>query len=223
MTATALGTDQKGTGIHVMNTGDGDVELLSRAILNEAQEEAKELRTAGEAKAQAIRQQAQADADRECKEILRRAEEEAGRLRSQTTASAQLKARAQALEHRERLLHSVFEAASTQIEAAPQRKDYEAVIRDVVREAARQLKSSEAVVRSDGQTAKLLTSGMLEQIGKETGVHLVLGQPLENRTGVLLQTPDGHLQYDNTLQTRLARLQSTLRAAVYDILIGEAK
>jgi vacuolar-type H+-ATPase subunit E/Vma4 len=32
---------------------------------------------------------------------------------------------------------------------------------------------------------------------------------------------DGKLNYDNTLETRLSRLQSTLRASVYKVLMGE--
>jgi len=32
---------------------------------------------------------------------------------------------------------------------------------------------------------------------------------------------DGKLNYDNTLETRLNRLQGTLRASVYKILMGE--
>jgi vacuolar-type H+-ATPase subunit E/Vma4 len=32
---------------------------------------------------------------------------------------------------------------------------------------------------------------------------------------------DGKLHYDNTLETRLHRLEGTLRSSVYKVLIGE--
>ncbi len=223
MTATALKTDQKGFGIQVMNAGDGDVELLSRAILNEAQAEAAELRAEAQSKADAVRQRAQAEAERVRKEIVDRAQSEADRLRSQAISTAQLKARSTELEHREQLLEKVFETARSRIEAVPQRKDYAGIALELVREGVGQLKTSEVKVRADRLTLKLLTAPVLEQLGSDLHVHLSLGEPLDRGVGVLLQAQDGHLQYDNTLETRLARLQSTLRAAVYGILMGETK
>ena len=48
-----------------------------------------------------------------------------------------------------------------------------------------------------------------------------LAHPLEKGTGVVVETHDGHLQYDNTLETRLNRLQNLLRSPVYHLLMGE--
>lgn len=223
MTATALKTDQKGFGIHTMNAGDGDVELLSRAILNEAQAEVAELKADAQSKAEAVRQKARGEAEQVRKEILDRAQREADRLRSQAISTAQLKARSTELEHRERLLEKVFETARSKIEALSQRKDYGEVAVELVREGVAQLKAPEIKIRADGSTSKLLNSQVLEQLGREMHVHLSLGEPLDRGVGVVLQAQDGHLQYDNTFETRLARLQSTLRAAVYSKLMGEAK
>jgi len=44
---------------------------------------------------------------------------------------------------------------------------------------------------------------------------------LEEGRGVVIDAADGRLHYDNTLETRLQRLQSTLRASVYKMLMGE--
>ena len=37
----------------------------------------------------------------------------------------------------------------------------------------------------------------------------------------LVNAADGKIHYDNTLETRLARLQATLRSSVYKVLMGE--
>ncbi len=222
-TTTALRLDQKGFGIHTMNTGDGDVELLSRAILSEAQAEADELKAEARSKADAARQRAQAEADRERSEILGKAQIEAERLRSPAIATAQLKARSTELQHREQLLDKAFEAARRKIDSIADRQDYEEVVLGLVREGIAQLKSSDVQVCADAHAAKMLTATVLTSLESEQHVHLSLGPSLEDEVGVVLQTQAGHLRYDNTLQTRLARLQSTLRAAVYAILMGEAK
>jgi len=223
MTSAALNTDQKGFGIHTMNTGDGDVELLSRAILSEARAEAEELKAHTQNKADAVRQSARQEADRERAQILDQAQREAERLRSQAVATAQLKARSTELQQREKLLDQVFEEVRGKIESAPQRKDYEQFALQLIREGIEQLKTPEIQVSADAQTAKILTPALLEKLKTGMNVRLSLGPALKHGTGVVLQTPAGHLRYDNTLETRLARLQSTLRAAVYSILIGEAK
>ena len=56
---------------------------------------------------------------------------------------------------------------------------------------------------------------------KDLAVQLELGEPLERGTGVVLVTADGHRRYDNTLETRLSRMQAALRTPVYHILMGE--
>jgi len=38
---------------------------------------------------------------------------------------------------------------------------------------------------------------------------------------VIVDASGGKIHYDNTLETRLSRLQSTLRASVYKVLMGE--
>lgn len=206
-----------------MNAGDGDVELLSRAILSEAQSEGQELQAAAQARADEIRQRAQTEADRERQAVLGQAGREAERLRSQATAAAQLKARSKELEHREQLLDGVFEGAREHLKHAFERKDYEQIVVQLVREGIRQLNSPEVEVLADAATSRLLAEPLVQQLGRDAQVRLTLGPTLDHGTGVILQTPHGHLRFDNTLETRLARLQSTLRAAVYAILIGESR
>jgi vacuolar-type H+-ATPase subunit E/Vma4 len=40
-------------------------------------------------------------------------------------------------------------------------------------------------------------------------------------TGVMVDADDGRLHYDNTLETRLGRLQGSLRSPVFRVLQGE--
>jgi vacuolar-type H+-ATPase subunit E/Vma4 len=49
-----------------------------------------------------------------------------------------------------------------------------------------------------------------------------LGTSLTEGTGVIVETAEGHRQYDNTLEARLSRLQEELRSPVYRLLLGES-
>ena len=205
-----------------MKSVDESIDTLSRAILSEANAEAEQIKNDARARADSIRQQAEKQAAAERAEILRRAEGEAERIRSQGMATTQLKARTQQLEHREKLLEKVFQTAHQQLPTVEQWGDYEEIALSLLREAVVQLRSGQANVRADKVLGKLLEKGELEKISTELKVPLKLGDPLQKGTGVIVETPDGHINYDNTLETRLARLQNSLRSPVYHILMGES-
>jgi vacuolar-type H+-ATPase subunit E/Vma4 len=206
-----------------MTTVEGNIDTLSRAIMGEAQAEIEDLKSNSQSKAEGILQRARAVAEQQKVEIIERARQEARRLQDQGTATAQLNARTLELEHREQLLQKVFDAAAARLYEAPGRKDYAETVLVLLREALAQLRTNAAVVRADRATQALLTKSALERISGETGIDVRMGEALENGTGVLVQSLDGRLQFDNTLENRLDRLRSTLRADVYRLLTGETK
>jgi V/A-type H+-transporting ATPase subunit E len=203
-----------------MKVLEEDIQGLSRAILRDATAEAEQLKEEAQAKADEIRKRAQEQAEKERQAILERAKQEAERLRGQVVATAQLKARTTQLEHREKLMDKVFEAARQRIPSLQKRSDYAKLSAELLREALIQLNASDAQVRADEATMKFLKKEA-DDIAKELNAKITFGDPLESGTGVLVDTSDGRLHYDNTLETRLNRFQSVLRSSVYQVLMGE--
>ena len=203
-----------------MKTEVEDIEMLERAILTEARDETEQIIAEAKKKAEAIRKRAQEQAEEERKAILERASQDAERLRSQAVATAQLKARSLQLAHREQLLERVFKAVKEKLPEVQKRPDYDQVVAMLLREALTQLRVNKAVVRADETTQKTLKKS-LDEISKELNVELTMGDVLEEGIGVVVDAADGKIHYDNTLETRLNRLQSTLRSSVYQILTGE--
>lgn len=198
-----------------------DIEMLERAILMEAREEAEQMRAEAKEKAEAIHKRAQAQAAEERKAILERAQQDAERLRSQAMATAQLKARSSQLEHREKLLDGVFEEVKKQLIAVTKRPEYDAVAALLLREALTQLRVNKADIRADEATQKALKKGALDQVAKDLNGEFRLVGALEEGSGVVVDASGGKIHYDNTLETRLNRLQGTLRSTVYKVLMGE--
>ena len=188
---------------------------------SEAKAEAAQIRTNAQAKAEEIRQRARQQADTVRNEILARAQQEADRLRGQVIATTQMKARTLELDHREKLLDSVFAEARKQLASIEQWSDYNEIAHKLLKEAVQQLGAGKIQVKADEQTQKEIAKLKLEQLSTELGAEISLGKPLSQGWGVISETADGHLQYDNTLETRLDRLQNGLRSPVYHILIGE--
>jgi vacuolar-type H+-ATPase subunit E/Vma4 len=205
-----------------MKSVEENIETLSKAIMSEAEAEAKQIRAEAEAKAAAIRQRAQQQAEAERAEILQRATAEADRLRSQVIATTQLKARTQQLEHREKLLEQVFTVARQQLPTIKQWRDYDAISLRLLREAIIQLKADQATVQVDAATQERLSAEVVAKLASELNVSLEMGTTLlKQGTGVIVETSNGRMQYDNTLETRLNRLQNILRSPVYHLLMGE--
>lgn len=194
-----------------------DLETLSRAIMKEAEADAQQIKEEALAKAEDIRQRAQEQAAKEREAILKQAQQEAERLKGQVVASAQLRARTLQLEHREKLLDRVFDAARQRVASLQKRSDYNRIAVQLLREALTQLNATSAVVRADAATERFLKSGALKDLNAE----IKFGTALDEGTGLVVDASDGHLHFNNTLETRLQRLQSSLRSSVYHVLMGE--
>lgn len=211
----------KRIGRLIMEYEAENIELLERAILNEARAETEQIHAEAGAKADEIRKRAQEQADRERREILERASQDVERLRGQAVATAQLKARTLQLEHREKLLDQVFKAVREKFPSLRKRPDYEQIVTGLLREAVIQLKANKAEVQADEITQKMLKPAYLNKISEELKVELTIGAPLEEGTGLVVNASDGHLHYDDTFEARLGRMQGNLRSAVYQVLMGE--
>ena len=204
-----------------MKPEDENIEALSRAILRDARAEAEEMQEEALAKAEEIRQRAQAEAESERRAILERARKDSERLRSQAVASAQLKARTLQLEHREKLLDKVFDAARQRLASIQKRSDYDQVAAQLLREGITQLNAHSAEVRADEATERFLKTMMADRVKKELNAEISFGKHLEQGNGLVVSASGGRLTYDNTLETRLSRLRSALRSSVYQVLMGE--
>ena len=205
----------------VTRATEESIEPLSRAILKEAEVDALQMREEAKAKADAIRQRGQEEAEKVRREILDKAGQEAERLRSQSLSGAQLKARTMQLEQREKLLDGVFKAAREKLPEIQKRKDYEQLATMLLREALTQLRVNKAEVHADKATRALLEKKALKDLSSELNGQFTMADNLEEGLGVVVDAGEGRLHYDNTLETRLERLQSTLRASVNKILMGE--
>ena len=204
-----------------MKTEVEDIEMLERAILTEARDAAEQIKAEAQQKAEAIRKRAQERAEQERKAILDQARLEVDRLRGQAVATAQLKSRSVELAHREQLLEDVFKAVKEKLPEVQKRPDYDQIATMLLREALVQLRVNKAEVRADKTTQGILEKKALSEISKELNGQFTMGDPLEEGIGIVVNAADGKLHYDNTLETRLDRLQSTLRASVYKVSMGE--
>ena len=212
---------RRGADLHI-SADDESVDALRQAIMSQARAEAEEIIDESKVQAQDLLQEAEHEAERERADILERAREKAETIRAEAVGEADIAAHQLQLKKREQLLDGVFQDARDELWSVVTWPDYEDLLHRLTREALEHLGADEAVVRFDAQTQETLgdeLSDLLHTLEQELEVELRMGEPLPDTTGVVAMTADGHRRYDNSLQTRLRRMEPSLRAPVYHILM----
>jgi len=205
----------------MIKTIDERMQALARAVMKDASSEAEKIKDEALQKAEAIHKKAQEQAEAECKQIIDHAHQEATSMRSQNVSSTKLKVQMLWIERREKMLNKVFETTRQRMENTTQWTNYNEIVYQMVEDAVEYLGAKTARIHADQITYAMLSDGMLAQIAKELQLELHLGETLLQGTGIVVETMDGHRQFDNTLEARLHRSQDSLRSPVYHILMGE--
>jgi V/A-type H+-transporting ATPase subunit E len=202
--------------------GQDKVQVLERAIMEIAEQEVQTILEEARAKADSLQRQAEIKAAAESDRILTEARQKTKELLEQSVAKAQLEAQMLKLQRREQVLMRTFNEAHQQLAEIPRRPDYADIVRKLISEAATYLGDEAFVVQADAATNRVLDNAFLADLAQQLNIHLERGTQLEEGTGIVLTTPDGHRRYDSTLETRLTRVQDNIRTAVFHILAGDA-
>jgi len=199
----------------------GDIKALADAVKSEAGRDQERILNNARSSARTLREQARAEAETEGDRIIQDAESKTARSLEQARAAAGIEAQALRLDNREALLNKVFDLTSEGLQAVPNREDYCSVVHALIGDAVAHMGNVNILmVLADSVTCEYLDDKILEQLGREFDIQLTLGGLLDEGTGLVVQSQDGHLFYDNTFQARLTRMRSSLRASVFQILRG---
>ncbi len=196
-----------------------DTDTLLRLIRDQSAVEAAQLRAQVQDRVRRIRLAAEAEAD-----AFRRAARAEGEGRGQRQA-AKLLARAEADSHR-RLLwarESVIENAIARARARLARfataPEAPAVLTQLLREALAELPPGPVRVRLPAEYEPLLDCGVRGSMpGGHWTVTFVTDPTVPD--GMLVETEDGRLCFDNTFAARIGRRRSQLRGLLAAALVG---
>ncbi len=206
-----------------MSPQQGSIQALENAIMAEANREARQILKEARTKADRIKRESQLETEIECKTIIQQARAEAEMMQGHAAAAAQLEAQTLKLQRREQLLVSVLSAARQRLSAVTQWPEYGDIVRELIREAAAKLNADELLIHTDATTQAVLSDAVLSELSATLAMRLTRGEPLLSGVGVVLETPNGHRRYDNTLETRMQRIQESLRTDIYHILRGNSQ
>lgn len=204
-----------------VSADEENVDVLRQAIMSQARAEAEEMVDEAQAQAEDLVHEAERKVESDQAGILERAHQEAETIRAEAVGEMEIAAHQLQLKKREQLIDRVFQDARDQLPSIMEQPDYSAVVHRLAREGLEHLGADEAVIRFDAHTREKVGDGLeelLRTLEDDLGVELSLGEPLR-RIGVVVTTADGHRRYDNSLESRLRRMEPNLRAPVYHILV----
>ena len=153
--------------------------------------------------------------------IMEGSEREAESIRKQILGSAELEARNGTLRSLEdaskRVIQDSLAAVAEKRPAA-----YEKALAKLISEGARVI-GKDSTVHCNARDRKAVGS-IVKELNSRSGLKLSVGEKdIDATGGVILQSEDGTIRYDNTLEARLDRIRPQLRREIVDALSGKTK
>lgn len=184
-----------------------------------------------------VRKEAEAiiiDSERVARENLKKAKEEAEKTYSSIIEDAKGKTESEKrriesetevetgnrlLNAKEALVEATFEGAVKKLNDFVKTEKYHDYLVILIQEAVKKVGSRRLVVHVNSMDKAWLTHGNLDRLSRTLRVELALADETEDCIGgCKLQSIDGKLLYDNTLENRLQQLRPMLREEVANML-----
>jgi V/A-type H+/Na+-transporting ATPase subunit E len=188
----------------------GDVQKEAEAIIADAQRQAKE-----------VLQQAKAEAEKQYAQVLVEGKAKAEAEKRKIDSLTEVEIRNSLLSAKETLVEATFVKAGENLEAFVKSNKYHIYLTQQIENSTQKIASENLIVQVNRQDKKWLTQQTLNKIAKKQKITLQLSkQTLDCIGGFKIQSADGKIVYDDTLDHRLEELRPALRVEAAKILFG---
>jgi V/A-type H+-transporting ATPase subunit E len=149
---------------------------------------------------------ARASLEQEYDKILSEGKKEAEKLEKQIVGNADLEARNRQLLLVEESIEKVFDKAIKKIKNADRDKDYAKLISSLLKESISIIGTSDVVIQTNSSDKPVVESLLSKFSGATLSPNLI-----ECLGGIKVQSKDGTMTFDNTIDARFERLKSLIR------------
>ena len=157
----------------------------------------------------------------EVAKILEGSEREAESIRRQILGSAELEARNSILRSLEEASNKIVQDSLSTV-AVKTPDDYERALAKLISEGALVI-GRDAIVLCNTKDKKVVGS-IVRELNRKNDTKLTVSEKsIGAMGGIVLESKDGTIRYDNTLEARLDRIKPQLRREIVNILSGESK
>ena len=144
--------------------------------------------------------------EQEYDKIISEGKKEAEKLEKQIIGNADLESRNKQLLLVEESIEKVFAKAIKKIQDADRNKDYSKLVSSMLQESIDAIGTSDVVIQTNSKDKQVVESLLSKFKGAELSSDLIdcLG-------GIRVQSKDGTMKFDNTIDARLERLKPLIR------------
>jgi len=195
---------------------------IASEVLDDVQKEAEAIILAAENEAKETLKAAKEQADQNYQAIINQAKTKAETERRKITSVTEVEMRNRLLQTKEDLVDNAFEKALVKLQDFVKTEEYHEHLLKLIEKVAKRIASKNLLVQVNAEDKTWLTQDMLNRLSKKLRRELKLSDETEDFIGgCKIQTVDGKITYDSTMNNRLQELKSTLRVEVAKILFGK--
>jgi len=197
---------------------------ITNEVLDDIQKEAQAIILEAENQAKEALKSAKEQADQNYQAILNQAKIKAENERRKIASVTEVEIRNRLLQTKEDLVDRAFDTALAELKDFTTTKVYTDYLLKLIEQVAKRIDRKNLVIQVNAKDKTWLTPDVLNRLSKQLRCELTLSEETEEFIGgCKLQTADGKIAYDSTIDNRLQELKPTLRVAIAKILFeGEA-
>ena len=203
-----------------MSTKTG-VAAIADEVIGDVQKEADSAILNAENKAKQTLRTAKEDADQTYRAILSEAKAKGETEQRKIASVTEVDARNRLLQIKEELVDQAFQAALQKLEAFVATPKYRTYLVKSIAEIAQKMEQKTLIVEVNSKDKDWLTVDKLKAASEKLGVKFEIStQTQQFIGGCKVQSADGKIVFDGTLNNRLAELRPELRVQVAKQLFG---
>ena len=202
-----------------MNNPSDAVTRMGQVLLDEARQEAAKLLAEAQEEAKRVEEATEQEAERVLAESIESGDVQTALEAQRCLATADLAAARILTEGSDDVLAQCFSRLESRLQGITQLPDYLTVLSRLVSEAGISLQQSEIFLKLCQADQKLVNAEWCRSLSDrlQVSVHLS-AESAPIMGGVVVQSRDGHLRYDQSFETLLSRHRDALRSIFYQTL-----
>ena len=199
------------------------ISAIAKDVVGDVQKEAEAIILVAENEAKATLKTAKEQADQNYRATITQAKAKAEAEKRKIASVTEVEMRNRLLQIKEDLFDVAFEKALVELKNFVQTEDYHDYLLKTIQNAAQRMGQKDLVVQVNAKDKGWLTADTLKRLSKKLHCELRLSDKTEDYLGgCIIQTEDGKINYDATLDNRLQELKPVLRIELSKTLFGEA-
>ena len=204
-----------------MSVKDG-LSAIANEVLGDIRKEAEELIVSSQNRAKQTLKTAKQQADEKYQATINQAMARAEGEKRKIASVTEVEMRNRLLQAKEQLVDAAFDKALHKIKEFAETEEYNGYLLRLIEKVAEQIGQGQLALQVNAKDKAWLTQNVLAGLSKKLNRELrLLEQTGDYIGGFKIQTADGKITCDSTIDNRLTELKPVLRVEVANIMFGK--